>query len=77
MYQDSFIFVGNFCAAWLSRGALFMSLSRDNFFKTPTRLDSDAEKLMVLSALFTIRGGKLLYFIEVSTKDLWQSKISL
>ena len=53
-----------------------MSLSRDNFFKTPTRLDIDAENLMLLSALFTIRGGKAAYFIEVSTKDLWQSKIS-
>ena len=29
---------------------------------------------MVVSALFTIRGGKLLIFIEVSTKDLWKAK---
>ena len=37
-----------------------MSFSRDSFYKTPTGLDIDAEKLRVLSALFTIRGGKLL-----------------
>ena len=33
--HDSFMFVGNFCTAWLSREALFKSASYDNVLKTP------------------------------------------